>query len=101
MKTPEECKNIQDIRDAIDQIDQELIAMLANRFGYVKEIVKYKNHDKKSIIAKDRYDSVLKRRRELAELNGLNPDVIEDVYKKLIQYFIDEELKIVNNQEKK
>ncbi len=101
MKTPSECNNIEDIREAIDMIDRQLIGLLSNRFGYVKEIVKYKKHDKESIIAKDRYDKVLKKRRELAEIHGLNPDVIEDIYKRLIQYFIDEELKIINIKNKK
>jgi isochorismate pyruvate lyase len=101
MKTIAECNNIEDIREAIDMIDRQIIGLLSNRFDYVREIVKYKKPDKDSIIAIDRYNKVLKRRRELAEEHGLDPDVIEDMYKRLIKYFIDEELKIINNEDHK
>jgi isochorismate pyruvate lyase len=97
MKSPSECSNINDIREAIDELDRQIISLLANRYGYVKEIVKYKDPDRDSIVAKERYLKVLKERRKLAKENGLNPDIIEDIYRQLINHFIEEELKLVNN----
>jgi hypothetical protein len=43
----------------------------------------------------------MRRRRELAEANGLNPDVIEGMYKLLVEYFIQEEMEIVRQREGK
>ena len=95
MKLPEKCENITEIRDAIDSIDKEIIELIGRRFNYVKEIVKFKDKDKDSIIAKDRYNEVIQNRRSLAVKNGLNPDLIENIYKNLINHFIDKEIEIV------
>ena len=94
MKLPEECKNIQEIREAIDNIDEDIIKLIGIRFNYVKEIVKFKDKDRDSIVAKDRYNEVIENRRMLAIENGLNPDLIENVYKSLINHFINKEIEI-------
>jgi len=98
MKTPTECNSLDEIRDHIDAIDQEILQLLSDRFEYVKEVVKYKNPDKDSIIAKDRKDAVIQRRREWALHYGLDPDTIEKIYRTLIDYFIEEELKIIKSR---
>ncbi|MCQ2229831.1 MAG: chorismate mutase [Bacteroidales bacterium] len=95
-KKPSECVNITDVRNEIDNIDNAIIKLLGERFEYVKEVVKYKEKTSDGVEATDRKNAVLKARRELAEQNGLNPDVIEDIYAKLIAYFIEEEKKIMN-----
>jgi isochorismate pyruvate lyase len=96
MKLPQECVSLDELRNEIDAIDKEIIALIARRAGYVKEVVKYKKPDKDSIIAQERYDAVIKRRRELAIENKLNPDVIEKMYREMMNYFIEEEMKILN-----
>ncbi len=95
-KKPSECTNITDVRNEIDNIDDVIISLLSERFEYVKEVVKYKEKTAASIDAADRKKAVLEKRRQWAEERGLNPDVIEDMYKNLIQYFISEETKIMN-----
>lgn len=94
-KLPLECTDISEVRNEIDNIDKEIIRLLATRFEYVKEVVKYKDGTAKGIEAADRKAAVFHTRREWAEQNGLNPDVIEDIYTKLVQYFIDEEKKLI------
>lgn len=94
-KQPSECTSITDVRCEIDRIDMEIIKQLSERFEYVKEVVKYKTNDKDSITAKERYNCVIKQRGEWAAENGLNTKVIEQVYKLLLDYFIEEEMKIV------
>jgi isochorismate pyruvate lyase len=94
MKLPENCENIQEIRGAIDNIDKEIIRLIGQRLNYVKEIVKFKNKDRNSIVAKERYDEVIENRRMLAVENGLNPDLIENIYKSLIAHFINKEIEI-------
>lgn len=93
---PSECSNITEVREEIDNIDRAIIGLLSQRFEYVKEVVKYKSNDHQSIVAVDRRKNVLECRRKWAVENGLHPDVIEDVYIKLIDYFISEEIKIKN-----
>lgn len=93
-RKPEECTNIMEVRNEIDNIDKAIIELLGQRFEYVKEVVKYKDKSPESIIASDRRNAVIEGRRQLAVENGLDPDVIGDMYDRLIKYFISEELKI-------
>lgn len=96
MKAPQECESIEDVRSEIDNIDRVIVRLLANRFEYVKEVVKYKKKDSGSIEAADRRREMLAHRREWAEECGLSADVIESIYDTLVAYFIEEEKKIAN-----
>ena len=81
---PRDCDNIQEIRDAIDVIDQEIIQLFAQRHEYVKEIVKFKSGDEEGIIAKERKELVLKQRKAWAEERGLDAKMIEEIFRLLI-----------------
>lgn len=91
-KQPEECKNMFDIRQEIDCIDQQIIDLIAKRYQYVKSASKFKT-DETSVKAPERFAAMLLERRKWAELQNLDPDVIEKLYTDLVQYFINEELK--------
>lgn len=95
-KKPSECTNITEVRNEIDNIDKVIVTLLSERFQYVKEVVKYKANTPDSIVASDRRNAVLAQRRQWAQELGLDPDVIEEIYTRLIQYFISEEMKIKN-----
>lgn len=100
-KAPQECESIAEVRNEIDNIDKVIVKLLADRFEYVKEVVKYKKKDSSSIEASDRRREMLAHRREWAEECGLSADVIEKIYDTLVEYFIEEEKKIANIAEKK
>lgn len=95
-KSPQECTNITEVRNEIDRIDARIIALLGERFEYVKEVVKYKDSNAKSIEATDRRNAVIESRRKWATEAGVDPDVVGSIYNDLIEYFIKEEKKLVN-----
>jgi isochorismate pyruvate lyase len=84
LKKPEDCEDIGEIRDAIDEIDLEIIQLLAHRVQYVKEIVKFKVGDD-GIIASERRDRVLEQRKKWAEEMGVDPSMMEDFFRLLIE----------------
>ena len=94
-KLPLECTNIAEVRHEIDNIDFEIIRLLSARTQYVHEVVKYKDGTSSGIEAPDRRAAVISSRREWAEKAGINPDVVGDIYDKLIAYYIEEEKKLV------
>ena len=94
MKNPGDCTSIAEIREGIDLIDKQLIELIGKRFQYVKEIVKFKSN-KEDVEAKPRYEEVLRVRKQWAAEQNLNPDIIETIYKTMIQYFIEEQLNIL------
>ena len=96
MTNPENCKNIEEIRKAIDGIDYQIMELYSKRYEFVKSIVKFKS-DEASVVAKERQKEVIEKRREWAVELGLNPDLIEEIYWKLLNSNVQKELEILNN----
>lgn len=94
MKNPQSCKNIDEIRDAIDGIDYQIMKLFGERYEFVKEIVKFKT-DEASVIAENRQKEVIEKRREWAVELGLNPDLFEDMFWILMRYNVQKELEIL------
>lgn len=92
MKPPDDCENMAEIRLAIDLVDRQVVALLGQRFAYVKAASKFKTSET-SVRAPDRFQAMLQQRRVWAEQEGLNADAIEKLYRDLVNHFIDEELK--------
>ena len=99
MKEAKDCRNIGEIRAAIDEIDHHIISSFGERMEYVKEIVKFKS-DPDGIVAKDRQIEVFQKRREWAKEFGLDPDLFEEMYKMLINWNVQKELEIFRSTEK-
>ncbi len=97
MKDPDECANLHEVREEIDIIDREVIDALSKRFQYVIAAARFKTSEA-SVRAPDRFYAMLQQRREWAKESGLNPDVVENLYRDLVNHFIDEELKHYKSQ---
>lgn len=95
VKLPHECTDISEVRQEIDHIDFQIIQLLSTRLNYVREVVKYKDGTPDGIEASDRKAAVINSRREWAQQAGIGPDVIEDIYQRLIAYCIEEEKKLI------
>jgi isochorismate pyruvate lyase len=93
MNSPNNCKNIQDIRAEIDRIDKEIITALAERLEYVVEAAKYKS-DIDAVMAPDRHAVMLKQRMELVSKLNIDPEIVEKVYKLLLDYYKQRQLDI-------
>jgi isochorismate pyruvate lyase len=91
MKTPEECTNLNDVREAIDQIDHEIITLIGTRAKYVQAAAAFKT-SQTTVKAADRVTAMLLTRRKWAADVGISPDVIEKLYTDLVDYFTQEEL---------
>jgi isochorismate pyruvate lyase len=93
MKSPKQCKNIEEIRIEIDRLDKEIISALAQRLEYVKEATKFKA-DIQAVMAPERHAEMMNRRLELAKELNLDSDLIENVYKVLLDYYKQKQLDI-------
>lgn len=86
-----ECKNIGDIRENIDKIDREVVKLLSKRSYFVKEAAKFKKNAE-DVEAPKRVEEVIKKVRCLAEEYGMQPDIVENIYRTMIKNFIDYEM---------
>ena len=92
MTSPDQCGSLAEIRAEIDRRDRQVIALLGERLAYVKAAAKFKT-DATAVKAPDRFAAMLQQRRDWAAEEGLSPDVIEKVYRDLVNHFIAEEMK--------
>ncbi|MFB6342649.1 chorismate mutase [Saccharicrinis sp. FJH62] len=97
MKNPANCTSIQEVRSIIDEIDFAIIELLSKRQKCVEEIVRFKNNQEE-IVAEDRQKILFAQRRLWAEQNNISPDMIENVYKFLVEHNISKELNLFNKR---
>ncbi len=99
MKEARDCQNIQEIRNAIDEIDFRIMELFGKRNEYVQEIVKFKSN-KDEIVAKERQQEILQNRKNLALRFGLDPELFAKIYETLIGWNVQKEMEIHDNCEK-
>jgi isochorismate pyruvate lyase len=92
MASPEDCKTLQDVRREIDRLDEQIIRLLGERARYVHAAARFKTSEE-HVAAPDRQRAMMEVRRAWAEREGLSPDVIEEVYRRLVAYFIEREMR--------
>jgi len=83
-KYPEEKENISDYRKQIDQLDKQLIRTLAERHSVVREVFANKIEDDDTIRDVHREDALLKKVREMALEEGIDPYFTEQLFREII-----------------
>ena len=96
MKPADQCTTIEEVREAIDQLDKEILETLGRRFEYVKAVTRFKKN-KAAVRAPKRFNEVIQQRRAKAEEVGLDPDIIEQMYRLLIEHFIEVEKEMLDD----
>jgi len=86
------CKNIEEVRANIDLIDREIVKLLSERSKYVRQAAKFKKTTQ-DVKAPDRVEEVILKVRNMASEYGLDPEIVESVYRTMIACFIEHEMK--------
>ena len=86
------CNSLEEVRENIDSIDDKIIKLIAERSDYVRQAAYFKK-SKTDVKAADRVEKIIKKVREKAKIYGCSPDVVELIYRDMINYFISEEMK--------
>ena len=88
----EKCENLEQARAKIDLIDQALIEMIATRQFYIDQAVRFKR-TAEEVQSPERVQQVINKAREQAIQLHTDPDLVEKIYREMIQHFIRRELK--------
>ncbi len=91
-ETPQDCKSLEDVRQAIDTIDRQIIHLLALRLGYVLRAARFKPSEQ-SIPAPKRVQAMLIDRQQWSEKENLDPDFIVPLFSHIIQWFIQQQIR--------
>lgn len=85
------CSSIEEVRSNIDRIDRQIVALLAERGGFVKQAARFKKTTD-DVKAPQRVEQVIAKVTALSHELGANPTVTEQVYRAMISGFINAEL---------
>lgn len=91
MNTIVNCQDIEHVRTHIDQIDRQIVALLAERGAYVKQAATFKKTTA-DVKAPQRVEQIIAKVRALAVELEANPAVTEQVFRAMIAGFINAEL---------
>ncbi len=73
------------LRDQIDEIDQQLVELLAKRREITSKVGKLKSEIGKPIFDAEREAALIEKRRAQASVAGVNADLIEDVLRRIMR----------------
>ncbi|WP_110970475.1 chorismate mutase [Pseudomonas huaxiensis] len=85
------CTSLDEVRQHIDRIDRDLVTLLARRGNLVAQAAAFKKTSD-DVRAPARVEQVITKVRGIAEETGASAQVVEQVYRAMIDAFIAEEL---------
>lgn len=81
------CKSLEEVRENIDRIDNDIIRLIAERGTYVLQAVQFKK-DTNGVQAPKRVEAVISKVRKYASEYGADQDMVETLYREMISGFI-------------
>jgi isochorismate pyruvate lyase len=103
-KRPWDCADMTQVRAEIDRIDEALVDLIAERFGYVDRAWQLKVNSSEGAVVNWRIQQVIDRVKERARQRELPPDIVDMVgaqWKNMIGWFVqyeEEKLRQVQDQ---
>ena len=88
MKAAKDCMTMADIRTEIDRVDEALVRLFAQRAGYIDRAVVVKSGLQMPARITSRVEEVVANVRRHAEAQGLPPDLVEKLWRRLIDWSI-------------
>ena len=89
--------NMQDLREELDLLDNELIVLISKRFKLIEQAAIIKD-DKSKIRDNERIENIIFRLRGLAKDNSISADIVEKLWRFIIELSIDLEKEIFCNK---
>lgn len=83
-KLPEDCQTMVEVRQGVDQVDRELVALLERRFGYMRAAARIKQ-SRAAVRDEERKASVIAAAVAEAAARGIPESVIADMWDVLVE----------------
>lgn len=90
------CNSLEEAREEIDKLDIQIVELIAARNEYIKQIAHFKDSID-DIKAEDRINEVISRAREKAISLDLSPNLINDLFVRMIDGMIESEVEEFKN----
>ena len=83
----QDCNTMADVRRNVNALDDILVPLLVERGGYMTQAAKVKNNPD-LVRDEDRIEAIVERVRERAAQEGGQPEVIEAIYRAMMEAYI-------------
>jgi isochorismate pyruvate lyase len=90
-RKPSHCANMAELREQIDLLDAELVALLARRAAFIDRAAELKLSLGQPARIKERIEQVIGNVRKRATSEGLDPELAEQVWRLVIEWSIRQE----------
>jgi len=90
------CNSLQEVRDEIDKIDAQLVELISQRSHLIRQAAGFKE-SVEEVKAQERIDDIMQKvRKKAIELN-VNPNMISDLFKIMIDEMVETEISELRN----
>lgn len=89
-------EGIRQLRQQIDELDNQLMELLAKRFRVCREIGTYKKEHNMTVLQSNRYSEILQKRGNQAALCGMSAEFAAEVFEHIHEESVRQQLDIVN-----
>lgn len=86
-----ECNTLEEVRTEIDKIDEKIVEAMAERNAYIHQAVKFKQ-SVEEVKGQDRVDEVIQHVRKKALELGMSPNMVTDLYTRMIDEMVEFEI---------
>ncbi|MBP5376593.1 MAG: bifunctional 3-deoxy-7-phosphoheptulonate synthase/chorismate mutase type II [Bacteroidaceae bacterium] len=92
----ETTENISSLRKQIDELDNQLIEVLAQRMRVCRQIGEYKKEHDMTIVQTSRYSEILGKRGAQGSLMGIGQDCVRGIFELIHEESVHQQMEIVN-----
>ncbi len=85
------CKTLDEARVEIDKVDNDIVKLIALRNEYIKQIAHFKN-SVEEVKSEERIADIVSRARAKAIELDLSPNLINDIFVRLIDDMVESEI---------
>ncbi|MCR4592470.1 MAG: bifunctional 3-deoxy-7-phosphoheptulonate synthase/chorismate mutase type II [Bacteroidaceae bacterium] len=94
--TDEHTDTLKDLRKEIDEIDNELIDLLAKRMSICRNIGEYKKENGLTVVQTRRYSEILDKRGAQGSLLGIDTQCIKNIFEHIHEESVRQQMEIIN-----
>jgi|TARA_B100001057_G_scaffold77399_1_gene72275 isochorismate pyruvate lyase len=95
---PGDCNSMDELRHQIDKLDVKIIELLANRSEFIDRATELKKSNGMPARIPERIESVVSNARNAAEELDLDADLVEKIWRILIDWSIQREAEIIREE---
>ena len=91
-------ESLTDLRHQIDEIDEQILEILAKRMRVSGEIAQYKKENDVQVLQAGRYDEILTKRSQQGVEMGMSEEFIKEVFEAIHAESVRKQLTLINNK---